>query len=53
MKVVEDKIDGFHLIKNFKFDNFLQSQEFVNNVGRIAEEEVIILIYGLVGVMQE
>ena len=38
-KVVEDKIDGFHLIKNFKFDNFLQSQEFVNNVGRIAEEE--------------
>ena len=38
-KVVEDKIDGFHLIKNFKFDNFLQSQEFVNNVGKIAEEE--------------
>jgi len=21
-EVVEDKIDGFHLIKNFKFDNF-------------------------------
>ena len=38
-EVVEDKIDGFHLIKNFKFDNFLQSQEFVNKVGKIAEEE--------------
>ena len=33
------KIDGFHLIKNFKFDNFLQSQAFVNNVGKIAEDE--------------
>ena len=22
-EVLEDKIDGFHLIKNFKFDNFL------------------------------
>ena len=37
--VVEDKIDGFHLIKNFKFDNFLLSQEFINKVGKIAEEE--------------
>ena len=31
-EVIEDKIDGFHLIKNFKFDDFLQSQEFVNKV---------------------
>ena len=38
-QVVEDKIDGFHLIKNFKFDNFLQSQKFVNKVGEIAELE--------------
>tara|TARA_B100001989_G_C24469911_1_gene428645 strand:- start:672 stop:1010 length:339 start_codon:yes stop_codon:yes gene_type:complete len=38
-KVIEDKIDGFHLIKNFKFDNFLQSLDFINNVARIAEEE--------------
>ena len=38
-EVLEDKVDGFHLIKNFKFDNFLQSQEFVNKVGKIAEEE--------------
>ena len=38
-EVQEDKIDGFHLIKNFKFDNFLKSQEFINKVGAIAEEE--------------
>ena len=38
-EVLEDKIDGFHLIKNFKFDNFLKSQEFVNKVGDIAESE--------------
>ena len=38
-EVLEDKIDGFHLIKNFKFDNFLKSQEFVNKVGQIAETE--------------
>ena len=38
-EVIEDKIDGYHLIKNFKFDDFLQSQEFVNKVGQIAESE--------------
>ena len=38
-EVLEDKIDGFHLIKNFRFDNFLDSQEFVNKVGVIAEAE--------------
>tara|TARA_B100001121_G_C18436149_1_gene501544 strand:+ start:139 stop:483 length:345 start_codon:yes stop_codon:yes gene_type:complete len=38
-EVIEDKIDGYHLIKNFKFDNFLKSQEFVNKVGIIAESE--------------
>ena len=38
-EVLEDKIDGFHLIKSFKFDNFLQSQEFVNKVGEVAELE--------------
>ena len=38
-QVLEDKIDGFHLIKSFKFDNFLKSQEFVNKVGEIAESE--------------
>ena len=38
-EVLEDKVDGFHLIKNFRFDNFLDSQEFVNKVGVIAEAE--------------
>ena len=38
-EVIEDKIDGFHLIKNFKFENFLESQSFVNKVGEIAEKE--------------
>ena len=38
-EVQEDKIDGFHLIKSFKFDNFLKSQEFINKVGEIAESE--------------
>ena len=38
-EVLEDKIDGFHLIKNFKFDDFLKSQQFVNKVGEIAEQE--------------
>ena len=38
-QVIEDKLDGFHLIKNFKFKNFLESQNFVNKVGEIAEKE--------------
>ena len=43
------KVDGWHvknnadksyyLIKNFKFNNFKESQNFVNKVGNIAEEE--------------
>ena len=43
------KIDGWHvksddsktyyLQKDFKFQNFLQSQNFVNRVGKIAEDE--------------
>ena len=37
--VVEDKTDGYHLIKSFKFENFLKSQDFVNKVGQIAETE--------------
>ena len=38
-QVVEDKVDGFHLTKNFKFNNFIESQKFVNSVGDIAEKE--------------
>jgi len=37
--VNQDKIDGFHLIKDFKFKNFIESQNFVNKVGEIAELE--------------
>ena len=45
----QKKVDGwdiirgdeevFFLLKRFKFDNFLKSQEFVNEVGKISEEE--------------
>ena len=45
----QKKVDGweitkgeeeiFFLLKKFKFDNFLKSQEFVNQVGKISEEE--------------
>ena len=37
VKYDENKI--YYLIKNFKFKNFLESQIFVNKVGKIAEEE--------------
>tara|TARA_Y100000739_G_scaffold207604_1_gene196261 strand:- start:258 stop:602 length:345 start_codon:yes stop_codon:yes gene_type:complete len=45
----QKKVDGwdiikgdeeiFFLSKNFKFDNFLKSQNFVNEVGKISEKE--------------
>ena len=45
----QKKVDGWNIIKNdkgiyfiekkFIFKNFLQSQNFVNNVGKISEEE--------------
>ena len=38
-EVLEDKLDGFHLIKSFKFKNFAESQNFINKVGEIAEKE--------------
>ena len=34
---VNDK--DYYIIKNFKFNNFLESQEFINRVGQIAEQE--------------
>ena len=37
--VKEDVVDGYHLQKDFKFENFLKSQEFVNKIGEIAERE--------------
>jgi len=37
---VKDNNDkSYFLIKEFKFDNFKESQKFVNNVGEIAEIE--------------
>ena len=45
----QKKVDGWNVIKNdkgvfflekkFDFKNFLESQNFVNNVGKISEEE--------------
>ena len=37
VKLNEKKI--FHLEKNYKFKNFLDSQKFVNKVGEISENE--------------
>ena len=37
VKSDEDKI--YYLIKKFKFKNFLESQNFINKVGEIAEKE--------------
>ena len=37
--VKSDKDKSFYLIKNFNFENFKESQKFVNKVGNIAEEE--------------
>ena len=36
VKADEDKI--YYLIKNFKFKNFIESQNFVNKVGVISEK---------------
>ena len=45
----QKKVDGWNIIKNekknfflnkkFNFENFLESQEFVNKVGKISEED--------------
>ena len=37
--VQADESKIYYLIKEFKFKNFLESQEFVNKVGNIAEKE--------------
>ena len=37
--VKEDGLDGYHLTKDYKFDDFLKSQEFVNEVGKVSEDE--------------
>ena len=37
--VKQDDLSHYYLIKEFKFENFLNSQNFVNKVGEIAENE--------------
>ena len=36
---VQDENNNFYLIKEFTFKNFLESQNFVNKAGEIAENE--------------
>ena len=37
--LAKDNKEVFFLSKKFNFDNFLESQKFVNEVGKISEEE--------------
>ena len=37
--IVKDKEEIFFLEKKFDFKDFLESQKFVNNVGKISEQE--------------
>ena len=37
--ITEDEKKTFFLFKKFKFENFIKSQNFVNEVGKISEEE--------------
>ena len=37
--LAKDNKEVFFLNKKFNFDNFLESQKFVNEVGKISEEE--------------
>ena len=37
--IIKGEEEAFFLLKKFKIDNFLKSQEFVNEVGKISEEE--------------
>ena len=37
--VKSDNDENYYLIKEFKFENFIKSQNFINLVGEIAEEE--------------
>ena len=37
--ITEDENKIFFLLKKFKFENFIKSQNFVNEVSKISEEE--------------
>ena len=51
--ITEDKNKIFFLSKKFKFENFIKSQNFVNEVGKISEDEGHHPDISLVGVMQK
>ena len=38
-EVKQNEKENYFLIKDFKFNNFIESQKFVNSVGNIAETE--------------
>ena len=38
-EITKNKEDIFFLCKKFEFENFLKSQDFVNEVGKISEKE--------------
>ena len=40
-EITEDENKIFFLLKKFKFENFIKSQNFVNEVGKISEKKVI------------
>ena len=37
--IIKDKKNIYFLAKKFSFKNFLESQKFINSVGKISEEE--------------
>ena len=37
--VKKNENENFYLLKEFKFENFINAQDFVNKVGKIAENE--------------
>jgi len=37
--IIEDKNKVFFLFKKFEFENFAKSQSFINEVGKISEDE--------------
>jgi len=37
--VKKDESESFYLTKDFKFQNFIESQTFINKVGDVAEKE--------------
>jgi 4a-hydroxytetrahydrobiopterin dehydratase len=34
-----DVVDGHHLVRDYKFDNFLAALDFTNAAGKVAEEQ--------------